>query len=336
MKRFLAILRARNIEFARDRSALTWNILLPVLLIFGFSFLFSGNQKSSYKVGVFGHGATISEAFLKVNYVDFVPVLDLEKAIEKVRHHQLDMLVDLDRASRYWINSNAAKGYLLERIMWGTLLEPSAQKPLRQTVEGREIRYVDWVLPGILSMNMMFSCLFGIGYVIVRYRKNGVLKRLKATPVSAFEFITAQVISRLMIIMAITVSVFTGCNYFIDFYMQGSYWTLLLIFVIGGICLISVGLVMASRTTSEEFAGGILNLISWPMMILSGVWFSLEGTHPFIVSISKLFPLTHIIDAARAVMNDGATIVDIGPQLIILSIMSVVLLVIGSLTFKWE
>ena len=98
----------------------------------------------------------------------------------------------------------------------------------RQAVEGAEIRYVDWFLPGILGMNIMFACLFGVGFVIVRYRKNGFLKRLKATPLGAFQFSFAQLVSRLLLVMLVTTIVYTGCNIFIKFNMQHSYWDLLL------------------------------------------------------------------------------------------------------------
>src|SRR5271169_2741076 len=110
------------------------------------------------------------------------------------------MLVDVRSGMRYWINENSPNGYLLERIFQNRIV-PGYE---RRTVQGRQIRYVDWVVPGILAMNMMFSCLFGVGYVIVRYRKNGFLKRLKATPLNSFEFLSAQMVSRLILIQAIT------------------------------------------------------------------------------------------------------------------------------------
>ena len=334
MRRFLAILHARNIEFVRDRTALAWNIALPVLLLFGFYFLFSNGDRDIYKVGIYGDASSSQLSFLQTRYIDFVAVKDLEKAIDRVKHHGLDMLIDLTHNNRYWINTSSPKGYVVERMLKGS--ENHSAQYQRQTVQGREIRYVDWVLPGILGMNMMFSCLFGIGYVIVRYRKNGVLKRLKATPLTALEFLSAQILSRLLITMLITVVVFVGCDIFINFYMLGSYWTLLLVFTLGSLCLISLGLLMATRTVSEEFAGGILNLVTWPMMILSGVWFSLDGASPFMRGIAQILPLTHIIDAARAVMNDGAGLTDIYGQLLFLVITTVVFLFAGSALFKWE
>jgi ABC-2 type transport system permease protein len=203
-------------------------------------------------------------------------------------------------------------------------------------VSGREIRYVDWLIPGLIGMNIMFSALYGVGYVIVRYRKNGVLKRLKATPLSAIEFLTAQVFSRLWLIMAVAMVVFFGTNFFVDFAMYGSYLTLFLVFAMGAFTMISMGLVIAARIASEEFAEGMLNMVSWPMMFLSGVWFSLEGTNTVVQQLAKVFPLTHMIDAARAVMFDGATLAGVAPELLILALMSAVFLSIGALLFRWE
>lgn len=335
MKKFLAILHARNMEFIRDRSALGWNILFPLFLVLGFAAVFSGEPKPMFKVGVLGDAGALAQAdreFFNTKYVQFIPMDDLEKAIGKVEHFQLDMLVDARSSMRYWINENAPNGYLLERILRGAG-GPGYQ---RLTVRGREIRYVDWVVPGIFAMNMMFSCLFGVGSVIVRYRKNGFLKRLKATPLTSFEFLTAQMASRLILIQTITVAVYAGCNYFVHFQMRGSYAALFLVSLLGAVCLISLGLLIASRLSSEELAAGLLNLLTWPMMLLSGVWFSLEGTNPAMRKIAQFLPLTPLVDAARAVMTEGAGLADIAPQLLVLAVMSAVFLSIGSFIFKWE
>ena len=234
-------------------------------------------------------------------------------------------------ARRYWVNESSPAGYVLERLLKG-----SDEGFTKETVTGDEIRYVDWLISGILAMNLMFSALFGVGFVIVRYRKNGVLKRLKATPVTAFEFIAAQVVSRLWLLMTVTVLVFVGTDLILDFRMYGSYLDLLIVFILGAICLISLGLLFAARISSEELAGGLLNAISWPMMFLSGVWFSLEGVNPWLQKLAQCMPLTHVIDGARAIMIDGASLLDIAPNLIVLVVMSALFLVIGSYSFRWE
>lgn len=183
---------------------------------------------------------------------------------------------------------------------------------------------------------MMFSCLFGVGYVVVRYRKNGFLKRLRATPLRAIEFVVAQVASRLVLIMSITVFVFAGTKFFLDTRMDGSYLLLFFVALLGAISLVSLGLLVASRVTSEELAGGLLNLVTWPMMLMSGVWFSLEAAEPWVRSVAKAFPLTHVLDAARSIMIDGAGIAEVWPYVLALSTMSACFLAGAALLFRWR
>ncbi|PLY17232.1 MAG: ABC transporter permease [Sedimenticola sp.] len=332
LKRFLAVLGARNREFLRDKSALAWNIIFPVLIVMGFAFAFHTDDNELFKVAVKEIQAqpATAEAFLATEHVSFINIENLDQTIGKVERHQYDMLIDIG-TKQYWINETSAKGYMLERLL--NSLSPGFSK---QLVSGEAVRYVDWLIPGILGMNVMFSSLFGIGYVIVRYRKNGVLKRLKATPLSAFEFLSAQVFSRLWLILLFTILVYIGTDFFIGFRMLGSYATLLLILTLGTLSLISLSLIIAARMASEETANGLLNLVSWPMMLLSGVWFSLEGSPELVRQAAQLLPLTHIIDAARAVMIDGSGLVEISHHLFILGGMTAVFMTIGAYLFRWE
>lgn len=330
MKRLWAILVARNKEFLRDRAALGWNLIFPFMVVFGFAYMFTVDEQDVFKVGVTGQ---LEHAFAETKHVQFVPVDDSEQALSKLRRHQFDMVVSGGASPRYWINSTSPKGYLLERILWGSSEGP---RPARETVEGDEIRYVDWLMPGLLGMNMMFSCLFGVGYVIVRYRKNGVLRRFKATPVTSFEFISAQVGSRMLLVLVVTAIIYVGSYFLIGFQMVGSYATLILIFALGATSLISLGLLVASRTASEELAGGLLNLVSWPMMFMSEVWFSLEGSPEWVRLAAQAFPLTHVTRAARVVMTEGATLTDVLPEVAVLAAMTVVFGLIGSWLFRWE
>ena len=336
-KRFLALLITRNKEFLRDRSSLSWNILMPVLIVAGFAFAFTGDIGSKFKVGVINKNMATQQSreFLALKYIEFYDVKNtpaaVSRAIAKVQRHQVDMLLDAAKQD-YWINSESPGGYLVEKI----LLDSKQQLFKKQTVTGKKIRYLDWVIPGILSMNMMFSALFGVGFVIVRYRKNGMLKRLKATPITAFEYLSAQIVSRMILIMLVTAFVFYGTNIFVDFVMNGSHFNLFLVFALGALNMISLGLIIAARITSEETAGGLLNLFSWPMMFFSGVWFSLEGAAPIMQTIADFFPLTHVTAAARAIMIDGAGLADISYHLLVLAGQTIIFLLIGSWFFKWD
>ena len=334
LRRIAAVLAARNKEFVRDRGALAWNLLFPVLAVFGFAFAFSGRPQDVFSAGVVGSKDALPAGFASTAYVRFIPYGGEAAPLARLRRHQLDMVVAPGTVFRYWINSSSPKGYLLEKIMLGT--DAARLSPLRETVEGREIRYVDWLIAGLLGMNIMFSALFGVGYSIVRYRKNGVLKRLKATPLAAFEFLTAQVLSRLLLIEVILVIVYFGSDAVLRFQMHGSYAALLAVFTLGAMCMISLGLLVAARVRSEELAGGLLNLLSWPMMFLSEIWFSLEGAPRPLRLLSEALPLTHVTQAARAVMTEGAGLADVGGHLVFLAAATALFLAAGAAAFEWE
>ena len=338
LKRIYAIFRARNLEFVRDRSSMSWNIILPVVLMFGLSFIFGGEDKTEYTVGVLQSGEELNKEqhpFLDTRYIHFIVINDEEAGFRRIARHQLDLLVQFVEPRRYWINPDSPKGYFAELALLQS--ESTTTFGIRKAqISGDALRYVDWVLPGILGMNMMFSCLFGVGYVVVRYRKNGFLKRLRATPLRAIEFVIAQVASRLLLIMLITSFVYVGTKYFLDTRMDGSYLALFLVAFVGAIALLSMGLLVAARVTSEELAGGLLNLFTWPMMLLSGVWFSLEDADPWVSQVATIFPLTHVLKSARAVMLDGATLVDVAPALISLLMLSILFLGLGAAMFRWR
>jgi ABC transporter DrrB family efflux protein len=252
-------------------------------------------------------------------------------ALQKLTHQQIDLLVDLTVPPRYWVNTDSPKGYIVEKLLLAA--EPAAR---RQPVSGAALRYVDWLFPGILGMNMMFSCLFGVGYVVLRYRKSGFLKRLYATPLTAFEFLSAQVLSRLGLILFVTAVLYVGIGAIIGFHNAGSTLLLLLLAVIGALSMIALGLTIAARFASEELVGGLLNLLTWPMMLLSGIWFSLEGSPRWVQWVAHVFPLTHVLDAARAVMLDGAGLAQIAPHLLFLAATALAFLAFGAWSFRWR
>ncbi|MFZ5722391.1 MAG: ABC transporter permease [Pseudomonadota bacterium] len=341
---FSALLAARNREFWRDRSALGWSLAFPAFVIVGLYFAFADDNQALYKVALVD--ATPADArqadpalarFLDLQHVEFIVVHAVDEAQHKIARHQLDLLVDPGDATaptRYWVNTDSPNGYILEQLLLGSEAAPRALR--RETLSGAEVRYVDWVIPGVIGMNMMFGCLWGVGYVIVRYRANGVLRRFRATPVSAFTFLSAQVVSRLFITLAITSLIFFPSWWLLGFRVEGSLADLLVVTVFGALSMIAMGLVTATRTASIEVSGGVLNFLTWPMMLLSGVWFSLEGADPWIHTLAALLPLTHFVDGARAVMIDGATLASLWPQLAAMTAMTVVFMTLSAATFRWE
>ena len=202
-------------------------------------------------------------------------------------------------------------------------------------MSGRVIRYVDWVLPGVLAMNMMFSCLFGVGYVIVRYRKNGMLKRLKATPLRPLEFLSAQIFhdccwswSRPCWCSSVPIcSSVSPCSVPIS----PCSW-----------CLRSARSACSASACWLPPAPPARNWRRGPERpelahdLSVGGLVSLEGVHPSLQQCAQLAPLTHIIDASRAIMIDGASLADVSGHLLVLTAMSLGCMLIGAWMFRWE
>ncbi len=346
IKRIWAMFVARSREFYRDRSAFGWNVVFPFLIVGGFAIIFGGDERAEYKVGIFpcasaaaaGVSACVPPELASIRYVGFIPVANKEQGLDKLSHHKIDMLVQIgEKPFRYWVSDASPKGYIVQRMIAGGLISESQSPIARQPdVSGVQIRYIDWFFPGIVGMSMMFSALYGVGYVIVRYRKNGVLKRLEATPLTAVEYLTAQMLSRLCMIAFSVTILWIGSNLVFRFTMEGSYLDLAVMLIMGSLSLISLGLVIASRGTSEEFTDGLLNFLTWPMMFLSGVWFSIEGAPGWIQTFSKLFPLTHILSGARKIMNDGVGLSGVRTEMLALAGMTLCFVAIGALLFKWN
>lgn len=339
--RIFTLFIARNKEYFRDKSALGWNFIFPFLIIAGFGVIFTGNSRDVYKIAVTGPVPSQIqmiegfETFRSMHMLQFIEDESFEAASSKLNHHKIDMILE-PSTGKYWISKTSPRGYVAEKMLAASFSKPATQGILsKNEVDGREIPYQEWLFPGILGMNMMFSALFGVGYVVVRYRKNGVLKRLSVTPLKPWEFLTAQMLSRMFLILFSTSLVYSGCALLYGFRCRGSIFDLLITCAIGGFSMISLGLVIASKTSSEELAEGLLNFISWPMMFLSGVWFSLEGAKPWVITASKFLPLSHLISAARKIMNDGSGLYEIRFELLSLAAMSLFFLTIGSLLFKW-
>ena len=339
MKNFFRVIYvlmvARNKEFYRDRAVMIWSLLFPFFIVAAIGFAFSGGDQTVFKVGVYTpHGAAgFSNPILKENYVRRIDYNDFDKALNRVRNFQLDLLLSAQQPGYYWMNEAAPSSRAAEQLF---LAGNSGRALHRQAVTGRQIRYVDWVIPGVLGMNLMFGSLFGIGYVIVRYRKNGVLKRVQVTPVTPLQFLTAQVLSRLLVMVVITVIIYVGCDMFLHFIMRGSYLDLIIIGLLGIVSMISFALIVASRTASEELANGLLNLASFPMLLLSEVWFSLDQAPHWLVVISQCLPLTHAVQAAREIMLHGTSLGHLMYHVWVLLAMTVVFMAIASLLFRWN
>ena len=328
---FLARLR----EFYRDKASLYWHLFLPCFIILAFYFIFGKGEHPVYKVGVAGgliQELKEKEPFFQLKYVQFIPQSE-EEGRHKVKYHKLDMLVQTAESPlKYWTNPSSKNGYFTERLLKGHyqgLVE-------KHSISGKPISYVEWVFPGIIALNLLFGCLWGVGWTIVKYRDEGYLKRLYASPLKVHQFILGQTLARLVIVSVVTSFLLVVGSLLIGLKIQGSYLDLAVCYFFGALALTAVGLLVSTRTTSKEFADGVLNVFSWPMILFSGMWFSMEGAVDWMRYVSYAFPLTHLIESTRRIMLEGVSLLQVWSHVGAMVLFSLILYIIIFSIFKWN
>jgi hypothetical protein len=166
MKRLWTIFKARNYEFFRDRAAFGWNFLFPFLIVAGFGIIFGGKDYTEYKIGLFpqekvtiaAESSNVPSGLRKKRFLKFIGFATIEEGLAKLKHHKIDLLIKVgDPPYEYYVSEASPKGYVLEQIFKASLIPPNTEiKAQKKEIQGKAIRYIDWLFPGILAMNMMF------------------------------------------------------------------------------------------------------------------------------------------------------------------------------------
>ena len=197
-------------------------------------------------------------------------------------------------------------------------------------------RYIDFLIPGLLGMNLMGSGLWGVGFSVVQARTKGLLKRFLATPMRKSEYLLSYMLSRIVFLF-LEVGALVGFGYWIfDVGVHGTIAALAIITFLGAFSFSGVGLLVASRAKTIEAVSGLMNLVMLPMWILSGTFFSYarfpEAMQPYV----KALPLTALNDALRGVMIDGASLVGVARPLGIVVLWGAVCFVLALRLFRWR
>ena len=331
-KRVLAVVKVRNREFYRDFGALGWVILFPIVMVVTFGYIFDVDNGEMYKVGYWGEYQE-----KEIPHIQWVKYENKNQAIEKLKLQRIDLVLSVTQdPNRLWSAKDSPKSKLAKQILHLHLLGEHEAPFEEEIVSGNVITYTEWVFPGIINLNMMFMGLWGVGWVIVRQRKLGILKRLKASPLTAFEYLLAQIISRLIVMVISTILVFTVANLIFPFDIVGSLFEALILYILGCLALSSIGLIFAARLTSEELCNGLLNFITYPLMFISEIWFTLEGSSEFVKSIAWFSPLWQLTDGMRKILYEGASLIDLKVNLLYLIVTMLLFTSIGSILFKWN
>jgi ABC-type multidrug transport system permease subunit len=197
-------------------------------------------------------------------------------------------------------------------------------------------RYIDFLIPGLLGMNLMGSAIWGMGFAIVDARRKKLMKRLIATPMPRHDYLLSFVLARLLLLV-VEVGVLLGFGAWVfQVPVRGSMLDLAVLCVLGSLSFSALGLLIASRAQTIEAASGLMNTVMMPMWIVSGVFFSAQRFPAALQPVIRALPLTAVIDALRAHMLQGAGLAQVAPQLGVLLVWLLVCFTLALKLFRWR
>jgi ABC transporter DrrB family efflux protein len=264
----------------------------------------------------------------------------------RLRTGKTDLIVipqqPADAAPRYefLFDNTRPQSVLARNAVDDQLQRAAGRKDVAEVISTKEDepggRYIDFLVPGLLGANLLGGGLWGVGFVTVEMRIRKLLKRFLATPMKKWQFLVAIMSSRFVftIVQALILLVFA--RYAFGVINRGSALALGTVIVLGAMMFFGVGLLIASRPKTQDAIFGLMNLVQLPMWIFSGIFFSSDRFPEAMQPVVKALPLTPVIDAMRAVMLEGATLVSQLPRLSEMAGWGAVCFALGLWLFRWR
>ncbi len=336
------IMLSRVRTFYRQPEAVFWTYGFPLLLAIALSFAFRSRPVEQVNVDVeAGPAAERTVATLAADPRLKATVQDTEVARRRLRTTKTDLVVvPRSPGYEYVFDPNRPESVLARAAADSALLRAGIAKdavPIRDTPTADPGgRYIDFLIPGLLGMNLMGGGLWGVGFVIVDLRVRKLLKRFLATPMRKDQFLLGTMLSR-MAFTLVEIAILVAFGYFVfGVPVNGSLAALAVVVVVGGLTFAGIGLLVASRAQTTEAISGLMNLVMLPMYVFSGVFFSSERFPEAFQPVIKALPLTALNDALRGVLNDGESLAAQGPRLAILAVWGSVSFALALKWFRWR
>lgn len=339
----------------RNRMALFWNLAFPAIFIilFGFLFNFDGG---SFRIGIVGNetnqitqgvaeGLRQSEAF-DVSFGE--------------RDAELDALRDGDRsvvvvfapgdnpqgvdARLFYDDADPQVAQIALSAVQQALNEANLQALggervidiSTEPVTASDLRYIDFLVPGLIAMAIMNSGLIGLASAFVTYREKGILRRIKATPFPLSQFIVARIVSQLTVAVFQTAILIGLAKAVFDLQIEGNLINVFVMVILGSTAFISLGFVISSFARNQEAADALSNAIAFPMLFLAGVFFPVDSAPAWLQPITRVMPLRYLADGLRELMVQGATLPDEWLNMVIMIVTALIGLLLSMRLFRWE
>jgi ABC-2 type transport system permease protein len=361
-------------EIIREPGVLFWGILFPILMSLGLGIAFTKKADVVRKVAVIADTATITSndsssiitAFLQKNCeknisnggtgykwklvlkdeklgnsIFFFYELDWKESMIQLKRGTVNVVMAENNGSPEYhfdpLNPDAQLTYMkLHDYIGGNAIIPSVNsdniKPL--TVIGT--RYIDFLIPGLISMGVMMSCMWGISYGLIEKRSKKLLRRLVATPMKKSHFLISQITVRIGMNFIESFVLFIFALMAFRMKVQGSLSALFIMFLAGNIAFSGIAIFISSHTSKTEVGNGLINFIVFPMMVLSGIFFSYHNFPDWAIPVIQKLPLTMLTDGIRSIFNEGAGYNEVGMAILILTAVGAVFFSAGLRIFKWH
>jgi ABC-2 type transport system permease protein len=371
MKAYLQLTLSQLRLFTRNRQVLFWTLMFPVffMIMLG-SFFGQGNSLSLSGVLIDRDGTAdthaLHQALLDNPVLDLKLGADEDDAKNKLQNGDIQLVIVIPKGAGSRLamkpeqrlalsskppsitlytdetNQTATQvaGNAVSQIV-DAVSKASMQYAPAITVETKglhtlDLRYIDFLVPGIVAMMIMSNNLNGVSGQIASWRERGILRRMQSTPLHASSFISAQITARLVLNAAQAIIVLLIGNLVFGTQVNGS-WALLLMFVIlGTLTFMSIGFIIAGLAKTPESVGPIAGFVSFPLMFLGGVFFPIKNMPDFLQPIVKALPISHLSTALRQIMNVGAGWAGTWHEAALLGAWLLVAFIVASFTFKWE
>jgi ABC-2 type transport system permease protein len=342
--------------YFRNRGAIFFSLLVPLMIMGIFGLINFGNSTPSVNIGVVdqAHNQVSSRIISSLEGIKAVKLhtggLDSEK--HELQQGNRDLVAVLPSSigqgttaiTAYYNQGNpqnsqvaiAIMNQFVDRASFAFAGISPALTLDAKPVQSRNLTYVDFLVPGMIALSIMQTGLFGVVFTFVQWKQRGILRRLMATPMRVRDFFFSQLVTRLATV-ALQIVVLLAVGYFLfHFHFAGNLLYLLIVGIIGGGIFLAMGLAISGASKSEETAAPIANLVSLPLMFLSGIFFSRSNMPEWLQTVTQYSPLTYVSDALRSISVDGASLWAIRTDLLGIFVWLAIAVVLATRLFKWE
>jgi len=336
--------KIRFLEFWREPEAVFWTLFFPILLATGLGIAFRNHAPDVIKIAIVANGAEAQDITVAVakNPGLSAVVCDEKTAQRDLATGKVALMV-IPRASHqvvYRFDGTNPDGRSARALTDDSLQRAAGRSDPVLTTDQSETeagsRYIDFLLPALLAMNIMGNGIWGVCFPIIDARRKKLLKRMVASPMSRTQYLASFLLSRLLFLV-FDISILVGFGHLaFGVPVRGTLAAIVLICILAALSFSSIGLLISARLSTTEAASGVANAVMLPMWILSGVFFSARRFPDIVQPIIHALPLTAAVDGLRAVMLEGAAVVSLGSELAVLSAWLIVSFVLAVRLFRWR